>query len=753
MKRLIILCCMALLGLNLSTVNVGYAQDSSVFFQEAFDSVTPPTLPAGWLDADSLWESSSSVASTGSGQNNLTIAGGQTASVTTPVIDLSGLTTGTLSYLARRTSTYPMDSLLVSASTDGGISFSTVLLDVGAALPASDGSYVEISTELPAVLIGETNVMLMFTALGGSTSGSNIRIDDVAISGEGDPVFTESAFGFSLASSSTDASASTFEVELQLDFSNSENLQGLQFSIDWDNPNITLQDVSRGNAIADEVDWRLTFDARTGEMRGVLLGDQTNNLATGVYNPLITLIFEIDPANTANEVVLTLNEVVGALSVRTGDDAGLGIGIGTHTVSISSSGNPTFEPDATQLNFGSVDADSTDTAQITIANNGGSDLVISNVVASNDLYSISPLTATVPAGGAQVFDVSFTPIFTIFGYQDGDVIFTHNAPSGSDSLQLEGIGVNGLGDVSGDGAVDVLDIVLAIDFVLDTSTPSSTQVVSGDVFPYAAADDVLDIRDLTVLAQAIVFDAWPDELPLPAAPTNVAIGAKPGRIGTHVRLVEDGDDTRLEVQLSEPARALQFALAFEEGSERLDIEALALAEGLQRMHYVDREGGRLNVILYRVDGQLIEAGRHALFAWPSIYGVHGLLNEYSISVDQAHSRSNIGFEDFRSTYGEDDPFEEAEMRDFAPYPNPLRVDQDEKLLWPVEVLEPTQIRAEVFDLLGRKVSVMAEALLQPGTHAIEWNGHDDENKPVAPGLYLLRMVDGKKRMIRKIIVR
>ncbi|CAN0586478.1 unnamed protein product, partial [Laminaria digitata] len=88
----------------------------SIFFLETFDGVTPPDLPAGWSDAEMRWESSSSVSSTGSGINNIRISGTTGGAVQTGAIDLSGMTSGTLQYLVRRTSSYAQDSMVVRTS-------------------------------------------------------------------------------------------------------------------------------------------------------------------------------------------------------------------------------------------------------------------------------------------------------------------------------------------------------------------------------------------------------------------------------------------------------------------------------------------------------------------------------------------------------------------------------------------------------------------------------------------------------------
>ncbi|MFK7846981.1 MAG: hypothetical protein AB8G77_16890, partial [Rhodothermales bacterium] len=385
MNRLLCyLFCAGLLGAA-SLPGLAHGQEVSTFFLETFDGVTPPDLPAGWSDAEMRWESSSSVSSTGSGMNNIRISGATGGAVQTGAIDLSGMTSGTLQYLVRRTSSYAQDSMVVKTSADGGASFS-LLLDKGTALPAMDSEYELISVTVPPELIGLSDAIIMFEALGGSTSGANIRIDDLEIIGEGDPGETESTFGFSSAASNVDPVTGIFEVPVFLDFSNDELLQGIQFTIDWADGIFDLTDVLRGSAISSTEAWQLNYNAREGQLRVVLLGDPASALATGLYDPLMTLQFTVDASNAASESVLTLSSALGALSVRTGDSANLNLGLSTYTVTLTTGGGAVFSPDAVTLDAGVVSVDAQGTPVVTVSNTGTSDLVISGITSENLLF-------------------------------------------------------------------------------------------------------------------------------------------------------------------------------------------------------------------------------------------------------------------------------------------------------------------------------------------------------------------------------
>jgi len=52
---------------------------------------------------------------------------------------------------------------------------------------------------------------------------------------------------------------------------------------------------------------------------------------------------------------------------------------------------------------------------------------------------------------------------------------------------------------------------------------------------------------------------------------------------------------------------------------------------------------------------------------------------------------------------------------------------------------PLEMRLGVFDAMGRRVRCLAAGETSPGTYHIEWNGRDDFDRPVAPGVYFCVM--------------
>ena len=727
-----------------------WGQESS-FFLEDFDSVTPPALPFGWADVSAEWVTSSSVASSGSGGNNLTIAGSQSASVQTPSLNLTGLTSGTITYLARRTSTYPLDSLLVLASIDGGGAFSVTLLDRGEALPATDGSYEVISMAVPPELLGASDVVLQFVALGGTTSGSNVRIDDLEILGEGDPSAGNSIFGFSSSESTLDQTSGLVEVPVFLDFENVEALQGIQVNMSWDVSELTISNLLPGTAVSNTVEWSLSYNDSGTELEVVLLGNDGASLNQGLYDPLFTIELSLAEPSPSLEALLTLNTVIGSLAVATGDDAGLILGQQTHRILLDP-GDAVFSPDVTELDAGQVRVDNTAEATLSVSNTGNTDLVVSDVVSPSALFSVAPLSATISPGASEAFVVSFTPSNIEFGVQTATLTFQHNGQEGSTDIVVTAIGTGGRGDASEDGAVDILDLVAGIDYAIGVTVPDENQLASMDLFPFGASDGSLDVRDLTILSQAILAQVWPDDIPLPVAPPALSSGTnKSDEQSVYIQpsVSERGSTLRLAIEV--PIRAVQLAISMDAPFEEPFVPVDAHPDLTINWLY-DAWTGELRIVAVRMDGGFLDPGSYPLISLPGHTLHTDMVMNAGIAVVEGPERIALAWLDAKETELEDEEgFNEEWIG--APYPNPLVLSLGKDVHVPVSLSANRDVRAEVYDLLGRKVTVIQDHSFHRGNHLLSWNGQDHSGHPVAAGMYMLRVSTGTHTVTRTLVVR
>jgi hypothetical protein len=84
----------------------------------------------------------------------------------------------------------------------------------------------------------------------------------------------------------------------------------------------------------------------------------------------------------------------------------------------------------------------------------------------------------------------------------------------------------------------------------------------------------------------------------------------------------------------------------------------------------------------------------------------------------------------------------------AASPNPFRASTSVELTNPTQ--EELSARIMVHDLNGRAVARLWNGPVRPGRVAVRWNGHTEDGRPLASGLYLLRADLGPYRLSRRI---
>jgi flagellar hook assembly protein FlgD len=63
------------------------------------------------------------------------------------------------------------------------------------------------------------------------------------------------------------------------------------------------------------------------------------------------------------------------------------------------------------------------------------------------------------------------------------------------------------------------------------------------------------------------------------------------------------------------------------------------------------------------------------------------------------------------------------------------------------------VRAEIFDLAGRRVARLAEqAVYSAGIHRLAWDGRTSEGSPAASGVYVIQLAGGPKTATRKFVL-
>ena len=82
------------------------------------------------------------------------------------------------------------------------------------------------------------------------------------------------------------------------------------------------------------------------------------------------------------------------------------------------------------------------------------------------------------------------------------------------------------------------------------------------------------------------------------------------------------------------------------------------------------------------------------------------------------------------------------------YPNPF----NSRTLIPIDLAASSQVRLEVFDVLGHRVRTLVDGWLEPGRYAVPWEGLSSTGAGVAAGVYLLRLQAGPLVTTGKVLL-
>ena len=85
---------------------------------------------------------------------------------------------------------------------------------------------------------------------------------------------------------------------------------------------------------------------------------------------------------------------------------------------------------------------------------------------------------------------------------------------------------------------------------------------------------------------------------------------------------------------------------------------------------------------------------------------------------------------------------------FSAFPNPAQ----RELTFSVSLHERTNLRIEIYNVLGQKMKVIIDKTLKSGNYDILWNFHDNRNQELAQGAYFYRIITDKEVKTGKILL-
>ena len=718
----------------------GTAQSTQ--YGQNFDAVDAPDLPPGWSSPENAWAASASVPSSGSGGNNIENKGNAPGTVVSPVFDFSAVTTASIAYFARRTATYDSLNIRLEASLDGGSTWTIVIVDSTAGLPAAPSTYGAVEAPIPSTLMGEAAVRFRLRAL--RTTGGNVRVDDVSIIADGPMAWNRLGFGERSSTSTENSEAFVVPLGLTL-IPSSDGLQGIQFRVTL-SPGLSLVSLVAGPAGLGSPEWHISYEIDGSSVQVVAIAEGTQGLPPVMTDSLFLISVSTLPLGPSQSRLdsLAIRDVVASAASETGEDLFLDVDPAVHELRVLPQA-PHLQVDSSAVHFGTIASDSTAEALIVLTNVGAGTLEVADAYSISGLLGVDPTFLTLESGLSSVMTITVEGSLYGTGPVEDWLVLEHNASTSPDTIAIIGevTGEDSRGDVNDDGSVDIVDLVLGIDLILGRiELPERQQRL--DLHPFPVGNGAVDVRDLTVLAQAIALGVWPDGAPIPGLESQLA---KSDAIVGDLIIRRDLETVELWTRSSDPLRAIHVAARVYQQDAMIranqDLPAIHVGQP-----YAGYGTGSFSLLTFGMDGPPVASYEPVLLATLDLPLGVDLEIISSVAVDRSIRRRSLV-----SVIESSEPPSQPDQTIFGPpYPNPVDPGFSALVHFPLTLGESGLISVHVTDVLGRSIRNWRRQY-EKGVRVEAWDLRAADGRTAPPGLYFATVAAGERRQTRSVTIR
>ncbi len=247
------------------------------------------------------------------------------------------------------------------------------------------------------------------------------------------------------------------------------------------------------------------------------------------------------------------------------------------------------------------------------------------------------------------------------------------------------------GDVNTDGIINVMDIVMMIDFILYGSGLDDMQQTLGDV----NTDGIINVLDIVILIEQILGG----QLSRGISTSNAIIYFGNGNL----QFKADGDIAGIEMAVS--------------GDFKITNSSLPAGWEISHSESV--------IILYSMDGSSLDNS--------TLFEYEGDFTVYSTVVAD-------WYESIISVSNVEIPKEFALL---PAYPNPFNPVTNINFTVPVEC----DVTIEIYNIQGRKVTSLLSSSIRAGSHSLVWDANIHTS-----GLYFMKMTSNEFTQFQKIML-
>ncbi len=305
------------------------------------------------------------------------------------------------------------------------------------------------------------------------------------------------------------------------------------------------------------------------------------------------------------------------------------------------------------------------------------------------------------------------------------------------------IGVGLLGDVNLDNNVNILDILLMIDYILGRVTFTAQQFAMGDIAPWVTGnplpttDGVIDVLDLAVLQNIVLTGVYPSGLPVnkiattPVEFTSNGLNKLTPGMNAKVTFYLTGAGITVGLESIKKVKGLQM---------ELDQLSSIIPQNTQMTSVFDQavfyqKNSFLRMLSYDGQSNPLNAGQFIVADVPfSLVNVGDITVENVIVADE----NDEAMQKVEIEIKYESPSVPLDYMLSQNFPNPF----NPTTMVQFSVPKDQFVTISVFDMLGQEVTSLYSGNAKAGIYTLNWNGLDHSGKQVSSGSYIYRMTAG-----------
>lgn len=298
--------------------------------------------------------------------------------------------------------------------------------------------------------------------------------------------------------------------------------------------------------------------------------------------------------------------------------------------------------------------------------------------------------------------------------------------------------------------IDLFDVLRMIDIVLNRQPPpSSYEIWAGDLDGDGDIDivDIMDAIDIA-LAEAA---ALPKPVAATSSPSRSLVGSAKIEFSSLPKNFVGSTEVSVDLSTSVPIYGMQLWFDVSSGKIQLgDLQTALAMQGLYVQGY--RAGNQLSILLAAIGGNPIPVGQHRILDLP--VNVTSQLDEGEDIFLARAAAGGANAQPVETFYGQAKTASRV-PESFTLYqnsPNPFNMSTT--ISYDVPALEgkSVHVRLAIYNTKGQLVRVLEERQRNAGQYNVKWDGRDASGRYISSGVYFYILKAGDISLTQKLAV-